>query len=331
MNSPVQIRYPAELCADRQVSNECPPGYKYKVPFAVPLYNSCTLGRFVIQLFKGEDYWLELWDFTLKLNGYVDLIIHKAHISITLFLKGHSRGRFPGNDFVWPPAKTYNMFYWPEGIQRVDLQQGEYMLLFIVPPQYHLNRMAEEHTGINDLLHRLTRQSPEGMQLLNLPLPNKAWRLMKQLEINSNSGAALDLDVRKFMLEILGLYNGQLRRGVIDEPGFVTTEKKAFTIREYILANLGDGNLGGLNEMTLKFHVTAKPLTKEFKLLTGKTVPQFITDGRMEWANRLLAEKELRVFEIALIVGYSDTANFIRAYKRKYGVSPRNRNNRNSE
>ena len=96
-------------------------------------------------------------------------------------------------------------------------------------------------------------------------------------------------------------------------------------MKEYIHSNLGDVNLGGLNELALRFHTGTKPLTNEFRRLTGKTIPQYISDERMAWAKRLLDKKEMHVFEIAWIVGFTDTANFNRVFRKKFGFAPLNR------
>ena len=59
------------------------------------------------------------------------------------------------------------------------------------------------------------------------------------------------------------------------------------------------------------------------KTATGKTLVELITDLRMELAQKLLAQKELPVKEIAGRCGYSDQFYFSRIFKKQTGLSPK--------
>ena len=69
--------------------------------------------------------------------------------------------------------------------------------------------------------------------------------------------------------------------------------------------------------------------TNEFKLKVGfksvfsNTVYGYLSDYRMEHARKLLTVENSRIKEIAAKVGYSNPSHFIAAYKRKYGITPK--------
>jgi AraC-like DNA-binding protein len=69
--------------------------------------------------------------------------------------------------------------------------------------------------------------------------------------------------------------------------------------------------------------------TNEFKLkvgfrsIFGTTVYGYLSDHRMELARKLLIVDKARIKEVAVEVGYSNPSHFIAAYKRKYGVTPK--------
>jgi AraC family transcriptional regulator, transcriptional activator of the genes for pyochelin and ferripyochelin receptors len=73
--------------------------------------------------------------------------------------------------------------------------------------------------------------------------------------------------------------------------------------------------LVGLNDYTLK---------RGFKQVFGKTVFGYLHDYRLEQAQQLLATGAMKVEEVAQIVGYGDLSAFGRAFRKKFGVSPRN-------
>lgn len=326
MQSPITIHVPEEFSANMIVSAEYPPACQYKIPFATPSFTKCSFGSFLLQSARGKDYWMELWAFTAKKKGFLNLIINRPYVSIALFLKGSLSGQLLGNGFVHVPARSFNIFYLPVGVQKMDLSKGDYVLLFIIPPKHYLQTMVTEHPGVKDILNRLATGASSGDLLTNFPLPREAWRVIKRLEKTGKKGAALDITLRRYILELLGLYFDQYKQYGTKSFSYNTSEEKAIAVRNYILENLDDSNLGGLNELAERFYLSRQTLAKKFKDVTGRTIPQFISDERLKWAKALLDKKEMKVFEIALIAGFSDTANFIRAFKKKYGCSPGKQN-----
>jgi len=69
--------------------------------------------------------------------------------------------------------------------------------------------------------------------------------------------------------------------------------------------------------------------TNEFKLkvgfrsIFGTTVYGYLSDYRMEQARKMLIVEKARIKEVAIEVGYSNPSHFITAYKRKFGVTPK--------
>ena len=64
-------------------------------------------------------------------------------------------------------------------------------------------------------------------------------------------------------------------------------------------------------------------LHKLFKSETGRTPTEFIRDIRLEKASDLLLNTFMPLGEIGLAVGISDRAVFTRAFKNRYGMTPR--------
>lgn len=322
MLSPLKIHFPPELCKNLQITHTCPPEFKYSISFAECNRTRCDLGDFIIQSIAGDDYWIELWTFAVKEEGHLDIVVNEPSICIALFLKGNLVGHLLGHGKVNTLANTYNIFYLPTGTHKVSLRSEDYTLLYIILPKNFLKGMAVEHSQMQEIVTRLSKRVEIGTLLTSFPLPHSVWRILKRMERLHKKGAALDFALRQYILEILALYNEQYKLGSPASRVYLSAREKSFAVREYILSNLGDTKLGGLNQLASDFHISPKTLTKQFKSLTGKTVPQFINDERLEWARRLLNDKKLPVFEVTQLVGFSDTANFIRRFKKKFGISP---------
>lgn len=60
-----------------------------------------------------------------------------------------------------------------------------------------------------------------------------------------------------------------------------------------------------------------------FKYLYGLSVAQFIHKRKMEYAHSMLHQRKMNVTQCAFAVGYSNVGHFIRAYKKLYGVTPK--------
>lgn len=64
-------------------------------------------------------------------------------------------------------------------------------------------------------------------------------------------------------------------------------------------------------------------VSRLFLEATGMTFTDYLTNLRMEEANRLLNCIEYKIYEVSEMVGYSNPKNFARAYKKHFGYTPR--------
>jgi AraC-like DNA-binding protein len=64
-------------------------------------------------------------------------------------------------------------------------------------------------------------------------------------------------------------------------------------------------------------------LAVRFKDLVGETPLEYLTSWRMQKATRLLQKGDKKLFEVAKSVGYYSDASFSKAFKRAFGVAPR--------
>lgn len=60
-----------------------------------------------------------------------------------------------------------------------------------------------------------------------------------------------------------------------------------------------------------------------FKRETGRTIQAYIMEQRMKRACELMAQPELRLQEIAHLVGIADSSYFTRVFRKTYGLSPK--------
>lgn len=72
-----------------------------------------------------------------------------------------------------------------------------------------------------------------------------------------------------------------------------------------------------------RFYLSRRQLYKLFKNNTGKTVMQYVQDARINEAKRLIISTDLSLLQIAEKVGVYDYNYFIKIFKAKVGVTPK--------
>lgn len=91
-------------------------------------------------------------------------------------------------------------------------------------------------------------------------------------------------------------------------------------VENYLRQHYRDASLEAAAEY---FYLSPSHLSTVFKSETGRTFSSFLQEIRMEQAVRLLTKTDLKVFQICEQVGYQDTTQFIRTFKKHFGMTPR--------
>ncbi len=95
----------------------------------------------------------------------------------------------------------------------------------------------------------------------------------------------------------------------------------AMRVREYVDAEYCSNNIS-LESVAASVHKTAAYVSRVFKNELGCNFTDYLTEKRMRRAAELLKEPDGKVYLIAEQCGYADTSNFIRVFKKFYGISP---------
>ncbi|HEX7904902.1 MAG TPA: AraC family transcriptional regulator [Chitinophagaceae bacterium] len=321
MLSPLKVLPPGHFGKPTKWNAGHPKNFKYKVSFAVPHFISNKKAEIVSQYISGFDYWAELLTLSIAEDTELTLVVDYPLICVALLLKGDMNEQKLGNQKLSFTAGTEKIFYLPKGDHKISLLKDDYIVLYFVPPRVYLEEMAVENPKLLQLLKKVEKSSDDGDMMDSFHFGGDVFKTIMQIEERHYSQAAITMVIRQHLLKLLTNYHEHLT-GTKKLSVPATTQQKAYLVRDYILNNLGNPELGGLNEFSQVFYISRKSLSAEFRSLTGQSIPDFIASRRMQWAIELLSSTNMRVFEIARIVGYSDTANFIRRFKKQYGYSP---------
>ena len=76
--------------------------------------------------------------------------------------------------------------------------------------------------------------------------------------------------------------------------------------------------------------ISVSKLSRGFSMMYGISVHAYVIEQRLERAAGLLLESNMNIGQIAVLVGYSKPSNFAAAFKKKYGVIPKNYKDENT-
>ena len=74
--------------------------------------------------------------------------------------------------------------------------------------------------------------------------------------------------------------------------------------------------------MSEQFFISQSYLSQNFKQLTGYSPKKYIMLCRIAAARSLLYKTDMPINDIAMYVGFNDTSNFIRYFKKETGETP---------
>lgn len=140
---------------------------------------------------------------------------------------------------------------------------------------------------------------------------------------------ASPLMVRNYLLSIVVLLNrcGGTAGQTADDRKIIYNEKIDKVV-QYI--NENHTKELPLDALSRQFYISKYHLATEFKKYTGFSIHNFITKKRLTTA-QILLNKSMRLQDIVYACGFNDYSNFMRTFKREFGITPTEYRNRDKE
>ena len=184
----------------------------------------------------------------------------------------------------------------------------------------------EKHSLESDMLTCFHLTAERNVNLLRLePNENKyVESLLTRLEEACKTGG-FGADVLKnaiFLQLIVVLTRELLGRSGAKEMGDIVTDANIQKILNYINSNIdSDLSVGTLAD---RFYLNRYHLMHKFKQQTGFSVHGFVLQKRLLRADSLIRDGTPAAHACEMS-GFNDYSNFVRAYKRQFGSSPKKR------
>jgi AraC-like DNA-binding protein len=127
---------------------------------------------------------------------------------------------------------------------------------------------------------------------------------------------------------VLQLLSLQLNQWIRVEPGILQSNSltpaevdQIYQARDLLIQQQGESP--SLLAVAQQVELSDRKLRKGFREIFGKTMFEYLHDYRMEKAKLLLCDRTISVATIANTIGYTHLGYFAAAFKKKFGVSPK--------
>jgi len=148
--------------------------------------------------------------------------------------------------------------------------------------------------------------------------------ILSQLTFKQSSVSLRSMYIKGKVFELLSFYFSTTSDNENESCPYIANEETVSKIKHAKQLIIKDiNNPPSLPDLAKEVGLNIKKLKTEFKEFYGVPVFTFLLNYKMELAKKLLLEKQLNVNEIGLNLGYSTSSHFITAFKRKFGVTPK--------
>lgn len=217
----------------------------------------------------------------------------------------------PGDLFV---INQYESHY----LTQVDKEIHERIVISIHPD--YLKQISTTHT---DLTYCFSHRPASFNHKLSLTKEQQQRFLFLVNKILSSNGYGADILEKASSLELMLLlntiyfHNDQKTTYTPPAPKY---NAQVEPILAYINANLHESMT--IESLTQTFFLSESYICRIFKAATGMTINKYITARRISIAKSLLAQG-LSVNQVCEQCGYNDYSNFVKAFSKAVGISPK--------
>lgn len=262
-------------------------------------------------------------------------------------------GKFQAPDPDWKhslmPLNEYELFvvtkdtlYIAYADEKFQVSEGEFLILPPMPPGSNFRRGYRSSNCCFYWLHFLPSGDSNSIKIPNpnhkaypyrvpqytlslprhasMPVPSKIVVLMKQLQDAVRSHYELSTLNYISTTVLCELHSQFHQNNTIEGQSKPSHKQIYYDIIDYVKLNI-HRNLK-VSDVAAHFGYNEKYLSHLFNKIAGLPLKQFILSVKMDTANFMLTDSNTPISEIALSLGFSDSHNFAKAYKKIQGLTP---------
>ena len=245
---------------------------------------------------------------------------HHDFYEVYFFLSGKVEFRIEGRIYHLQPGDV--MLINPMELHQliVENEQSQYERIVLWVEKSYLERLSTPEVSLTRCFDNAL---PNHTNLLR-PTPSQRMELMVRLQQLHQENYANDYGSRLYSHSILVQFMIELNRmayRAVQTPAEAENESPLVT---RVVGYIGDhyNEDLSLDELAQQFYVSKYHLSHEFSRVMGVSIYRYITLKRLVVAKQMLSSG-IAPGVVYTNCGFSDYANFYRAFKTQYGITPR--------
>ena len=171
---------------------------------------------------------------------------------------------------------------------------------------------------------RATKEACIFVSLMLLSVLNK-YLLENSQNLEYDTNGLIDaVSNKQTLMELKAFVLMMFAKSLESLPENRIMHEKVIQTKQYIEEHYFNQDLS-LNTVAGALFINSSYLCTLFKKETNMTIVEYIKDYRLELSKQMFNDKpSMTVTEVANAVGYADEYYFMRCFKKKYGISPKN-------
>ncbi len=297
---------------------------RYTSPWSKTSFRKQEFGSTLIQELVTPAFALFIWRLHIEEEVRLYPSADKPTIALQFTLGGDIPCKLTGFGEKLLQKGNYEMFYVPIGYNEAWFERGEYESLHIELRTQYLEELAAVRPEIKDLVTRLLSASSKGLPMAVAHTNYITGAVLQNLRTCDKKGPALQLEMHKYILELLCEYLSAILQKEEEEKGRdIPHHALIISVKNYILL-APDIHQHNVKDLARHFRVSETLLKRGFKALFGVGVSEFVRLQVLARTQYLLATTNRTVEDISQEVGYSSREALERSFKKQYGFSPSN-------
>lgn len=276
---------------------------------------------------KIKEYKLSTDAYLAQIDNFTD--------STESILKGIDK-RYIQFYFCTKGSLTFNF---NNGIYKINLHEGKSFLFYYptldIPLSLNINaeskvyiivlsiqKLQELFTNYeieNDLLSTMTQEK----FYIEREIVPSIRLVLNQIEQMKLSDQFQNLFLIGKMYELFSLYFSDIENKTEHSPFLdnENEEKRIKEIKDFLIKDFK--NPPTIKQLCEKFSISEYHLKEGFKEVYNSTVYGYLLDKKLEYALHKLEQNQQMVKDISFEIGYENPSHFISAFKKKYGLTPK--------
>jgi len=268
---------------------------------------------FIVLIFKNEDI----------SNQNFERYIESSFIQMHFCMRGNSKFLFNNGNYSFDVSNGRSiLLYNPQRELPIhlDIQPKTTLISLLISIDKFHSLFSKE----SNYIPFLSNENISKKYYDDLEIKPSVIVALQQI-INSNINNSLkELYIKGKVYELLSLHFQKEENVNAEYCPFLVDEQNVLKIRnakEIIINKMTDPP--SLQKLANEIGLNIKKLKEGFKQIYGTTVYGFLLDYKMEHARKLLESNQYNVNEVGIKVGYSTASHFIAAFKKKFGITPK--------